>query len=310
MMRPRDQSAATAERRASRRERELVDGWRAVDTQLDHALIGRTNGTRPKVEPRPRVSVVIPTLNEAANLPHVLPRLDGLADEVILVDGGSVDGTCDVARALRADIRTLKQDGCGKGNALSIGFAAATGDIIVAIDADGSTDPAEIPSFVGALLAGADFAKGSRFLEGGGTADMEFYRRLGNSSFVALVRLLFGGRYTDLCYGYNAFWRDVLPVLGLNGDGFEIETMMNIRALRARLNVVEVASCEGRRVHGTSRLRTIPDGWRVLRTIFRERFSTARDSTELAAGASAGLSGAPPGGTRHRETVEAMAFRD
>jgi glycosyltransferase involved in cell wall biosynthesis len=208
----------------------------------------------------------------------VLPRLNGLADEVILVDGDSVDGTGDVARALRPDIRTVEQNGRGKGNALVAGFDAATGDIIVMIDADGSTDPGEIPSFVGALLAGADFAKGSRFLEGGGTTDMEFYRRLGNSIFVLLVRVLFGGRYTDLCYGYNAFWKDVIPVLGLNGDGFEIETMMNVRALRAGLNVVEVGSFEGRRVHGESRLRTIPDGWRVLRTIFRERFSPGKES--------------------------------
>jgi glycosyltransferase involved in cell wall biosynthesis len=303
MWRAQHQSGELAEWRASRRERELAGGWRAIDTELDHALTDRLrHGTRAEIEPRPRVTVVIPTLNEAANLPYVLPRLAGLADEVILVDGGSVDGTCDVARALRPDIRILKQDGRGKGNALSVGFAAATGDIIVAIDADGSTDPGEIPSFLGALLAGADFAKGSRFLEGAGTADMEFYRRLGNSSFVFLVRLLFGGRYTDLCYGYNAFWTDVLPVLGLNGDGFEIETMMNIRALRARLNVVEVASCERRRVHGSSRLRTIPDGWRVLRTIFRERFFYGKESRlRVGAGASDGRTGAPPAKLAGRE---------
>jgi glycosyltransferase involved in cell wall biosynthesis len=229
-------------------------------------------------ESGPRVTAVIPTLNEATNLPHVLPRLGKLADEVIIVDGPSDDGTCDVARALRPDVRTVAQTGRGKGNALSEGFSAATGDIIVMLDADGSTDPAEIPSFVGALLAGADFAKGSRFLHGAGTTDMEFYRRFGNGVFVFLVRLLFGGRYTDLCYGYNAMWADVVPTLGLNGDGFEIETMMNIRALREGLNVVEVASCEGRRVNGISRLRTIPDGWRVLCTIFRERFFIGKES--------------------------------
>jgi glycosyltransferase involved in cell wall biosynthesis len=264
-------SAAAAERRTARRERWLALNGGLPEGRLDAELVERV---RPDVRGgstrTPRITVVIPTLNEATNLPHVLPRLGDLADEVILVDGHSSDGTCEVARSLRPDIITLKQHGRGKGNALSIGFGAATGDIIVMLDADGSTDPAEIPSFVGALLAGADFAKGSRFLHGAGTTDMEFYRRLGNSSFVRLVRLLFGGRYTDLCYGYNAFWADVLPALGLNGDGFEIETMMNIRALRAGLNVVEVASCEGRRVNGISRLRTVPDGWRVLCTIFKE----------------------------------------
>jgi glycosyltransferase involved in cell wall biosynthesis len=273
-------SAAAADRRTFRRARWLAVDEAANQAQLASALIDRARGEVNGDAPRePRVTVVIPTLNEASNLPYVLPHLGRLADEVILVDGHSDDGTCEVARSLRPDIQTLKQDGRGKGNALSIGFAAATGDIIVMLDADGSTDPAEIPSFVGALLAGADFAKGSRFLHGAGTTDMQFYRRLGNSTFVRLVRMLFGGRYTDLCYGYNAFWADVLPALGLNGDGFEIETMMNVRALRAGLNVVEVASCEGERVHGASRLRTIPDGWRVLCTIFKEWYMFRPESS-------------------------------
>jgi len=248
-------------------ERELTESG---GESLDNTLLERVRSA--DAHKHARVTVVIPTLNEATNLPYVLPRLEGLAHEVVLVDGHSDDGTCEIAQMLRPDILILTQEGRGKGNALSTGFAAASGDIIVMLDADGSTDPAEIPSFVGALLAGADFAKGSRFLHGAGTTDMPFYRRLGNACFVRLVRLFFGGRYTDLCYGYNAFWADVLPALGLNGDGFEIETMMNIRALRAGLNVVEVASCEGQRVNGVGRLRTIPDGWRVLCTIFRERF--------------------------------------
>jgi glycosyltransferase involved in cell wall biosynthesis len=162
----------------------------------------------------------------------------------------------------------------GKGAALLCGFEACHGDIIVTLDADGSADPAEIPAFVGALLAGADFVKGSRFLQGAATDDMEWYRWLGNWGLVRLVRLSFGGRFTDLCYGYNAFWRDILPYLDLrDADGFEIETAMNLQALLAKLNVHEVASKEYRRLHGVSNLRTIPDGWRVLRTIVRTSFT-------------------------------------
>lgn len=220
-----------------------------------------------------RVSVVIPTLNEAENLPHVLPRIPNWVHEVLLVDGNSTDGTVEVARSLYPNIKIVMQQGRGKGAALRTGFAAATGEIIVMLDADGSTDPEEIPAFVGALLAGASFAKGSRFLQGGGTADMPLYRKLGNWTFVFLVRVLFGGNYTDLCYGYNAFWRHVLPELRLNGDGFEIETMMNVRVLRANLKVAEVPSFEDRRVYGEGRLRTLPDGWRVLKTIFKESLS-------------------------------------
>jgi phosphoheptose isomerase len=220
---------------------------------------------------RPTISAVIPTLNEEENLPHVLPRIPSAVDEVIVVDGHSTDRTVEVARELRPDVKIVMQEGRGKGAALRSGFAAATGDIIVMLDADGSTAPEEIPAYVHALMAGADFAKGSRFLHGGGTSDMPFHRRMGNQAFVTMVRTLYGGKYTDLCYGYNAFWRRVLPYLQLDGDGFEIETMMNIRALRTGLRIVEIPSFEDRRVMGVGRLRTIPDGWRVLRTIWSER---------------------------------------
>ena len=218
-----------------------------------------------------RVSVVIPTLNEAANLPHVLPFIPIWVDEVLLVDGYSTDQTVEVARALLPHIRVVQQAGRGKGAALRTCFSMATGDIIVMLDADGSTDPREIPAYVGALLAGADYAKGSRFAQGGGTEDMTVLRRWGNSFFVLLVRLLFGERFTDLCYGYNAFWTRFLPVLDPDVDGFEIETLLNLRALRARLNIREVPSFEYNRKHGESHLKTWPDGWRVLKTIVRER---------------------------------------
>jgi len=219
------------------------------------------------------VSVVIPALNEEENLVHVLPLIPTGVDEVILVDGRSVDRTVEVARELRPDIGIVQQEGRGKGNALRCGFAAATCDIIVMLDADGSTDPGEIPMYVGALVSGADFVKGSRFLQGGGTSDMPLYRKLGNWGFVAMVRGLFGGSYSDLCYGYNAFWRRVLPYLALDCDGFEVETLMNIRALKAGLKVAEVPSFEADRIYGTSNLKTFPDGWRVLKTIVKERAS-------------------------------------
>jgi glycosyltransferase involved in cell wall biosynthesis len=218
----------------------------------------------------PTISVIIPTLNEAKNLPHVLPKVPSWVDEVILVDGHSKDDTVEVARRLCPDIRVVMQKGRGKGAALRTGFEAASGDVIVMLDADGSTDPGEIPRFILELLMGADFVKGSRFIQGGGTADMELYRKMGNWALVMFARLLFGGNFSDLCYGYNAFWSSALSKLDLSADGFEIETMMNLRALYSGLKVVEVLSFETPRVFGKSNLRTIPDGWRVLKTIFKE----------------------------------------
>ncbi len=217
------------------------------------------------------VSVVVPTLNEAANLEHVLPKIPDWVLEVILVDGGSTDGTVQRAKELRDDVVIIEDLTPGKGHALRRGFDAASGEAIVMIDADGSMDPNEIQAFVAALAGGAEFAKGSRFLHGGGTDDMEWYRRLGNSVLTRMVRMAFGGRYTDLCYGYNAFWKKSIDQLELDAPGFEIETLMNIRALTAGLSIVEVPSFESDRINGQSNLNTVTDGFRVLRTIITER---------------------------------------
>ncbi len=219
-----------------------------------------------------QVSVVIPTLNEAENLPHVLPFIPSGVHEVVIVDGYSIDGTVDVAKSLLPTARVVYEQKRGKGAALRRGFNEANGDIIVFLDADGSMNPSEIPAYIGVLLAGADFAKGSRFLQGGGTADMTLFRSFGNWMFRMSVRFLFGGNYSDLCYGYNAFWKAVLPQLGLDtddarGDGFEVESLINVSALLSGLKVVEVPSFEMPRVHGQSHLRSFPDGWRMLRTI-------------------------------------------
>jgi glycosyltransferase involved in cell wall biosynthesis len=219
-----------------------------------------------------RVSVVIPARDEAACLPHVLPRLPDWVDEVLLVDGESTDGTIEVAHRLRPDIRIVMQEGCGKGAALRTGITTATGDIIVLLDADGSTDPSEIPAFVGALLAGADFAKGSRFLQGAGSRDMTSIRRFGNWGFAVLANLLFQTRFSDLTYGYNALWARNRWSLALEIDGWPHEIISNIRVARSGLKVVEVASFEHARVAGEAKLRLIPAAVAILAAIVAEWF--------------------------------------
>lgn len=257
----------------------------------------------------PTVSVVIPAKNEARNLPEVLGALPADLHEVILVDGDSTDDTVSVALSLRPDIRVVGQTRKGKGNALACGFAVATGDFIVMLDADGSTDPSEIPRFVDALMAGADFAKGSRFMPGGGSSDISRIRRMGNFWLNRIVNLIYGTRYTDLCYGYNAFRRECLEVMSLDagdtalaeadleletelvrdrrdrdkldvtmlwGDGFEVETLINVRISKAGLRVAEVPSFEHSRNFGSSNLNAFSDGIRVIRTIHAERKRGAR----------------------------------
>jgi glycosyltransferase involved in cell wall biosynthesis len=242
------------------------------------ALKRLTPAARLDLDPAgPRVSVVVPVKNEERNLPWLAGHMPAGVEEIILVDGNSVDRTVAVARELWPDVRVVHQTRKGKGNALACGFHAARGDIIVMIDADGSMDPGEIPYFVAALVDGADYAKGSRFMVGGGSSDITRIRAAGNRGLNLLTNRVHRAAFSDLCYGFNAFWRAVLPALELSpgpadgmsrwGDGFEIETLMNIRAHAAGLGVQEVASFESERIYGQSNLRATSDGIRVLRTI-------------------------------------------
>lgn len=256
----------------------------------------------------PRVSIVMPTLDERENLPFVISRIPPWIHELVLVDGKSQDGTVELAKELwpndhivteqrgrrkfsyayekhkrGAILRIVSQRRKGKGEALRCGFQAATGEIVVIMDADGSNDPGEIVSLIGALLSGAELAKGSRFLQGGGTADMSLFRYMGNWCFVMMVRLFFGCRFSDLNYGFLAFWKRLVPDLDLDADGFEIETMINVRALKLGVKIAEVPSFEDKRLHGESRLKAIPDGWRVLMTILKERFAPATTAPEAPA---------------------------
>jgi glycosyltransferase involved in cell wall biosynthesis len=229
----------------------------------------------------PTVSVILPCLNEQRNLPRLLAQMPAGA-ELVLVDGGSTDGTIATVRELWPDVVVVQQTRKGKGNALVCGFAAASGDILVMLD--GSNDPGEIPAYVEALVSGAEFAKGSRFCRGGHSQDITRMRAFGNAGLSFLVNRLFGARYSDLCYGYNAFWRWVLPHLDLPdmdatptnsngtpwGDGSEIEALINVRVAALGLHVAEICSVESEHLHRAGNLNAWRDGKRVLRTILRE----------------------------------------
>jgi glycosyltransferase involved in cell wall biosynthesis len=211
----------------------------------------------------------------------VLERLPSRVDEVILVDGRSTDGTIERAREVRPDIRVVPEERPGKGAAVRTGFAAARGDFIVMIDADGSMDPGEIEHCLDSLedrraetsaaARAYPIVKGSRFAAGGGTDDMGMTRRLGNRALLGLVNVLYGARFTDLCYGLFAFRRDQLGRLELGSDGFEIETEIVVRALLAGITIGEIPSFEAPRRSGESNLRTWRDGQRVLWTLLRQR---------------------------------------
>jgi glycosyltransferase involved in cell wall biosynthesis len=239
----------------------------------------RTSVTATLAAPKPEatahygmVSLVIPTKNEARNLPWVLGQVPDCVDEIVLVDA-SVDATRTMARACRPDVVLVDQDGPGKGNALRAGFAACSGDLIVMMDADGSMSPTEIPHFVHFLRNGYDYVKGSRFMGGGGSLDITRLRHAGNWGLLTMVNVLYHANLTDLCYGYCAFDRRFLEHLDLTADGFDIEAQMTIHALKAGLRIAEVPSLELPRRSGRSNLHAFSDGRTVLRTILNDRRS-------------------------------------
>lgn len=245
------------------------------DRECSHHYDGRLepiDRLGPTVTSSPTVSVIIPTLNEARNLPFVLNTIPDWVDEVLVVDGRSIDDSTRVAQVLRPGVRIIQETRPGKGAALRRGFDEAKCDILIALDADGSMDGSMIPAFYDALVAGADFVKGSRFLPGGGSADITKFRRLGDGGIALLLRLFFAARYSDVTYGYMALWANRLKFLIIDHDGFEVETLIGIRVRRARLRVTEVACYESHRLHGTSNLHALRDGFRILKVILRERF--------------------------------------
>ena len=217
-----------------------------------------------------RVSLIIPALNEAQALHHVLTDVPSLIDEVIVVDGHSTDGTLDVVAAVCPSAICVTQPGKGKGDALKYGLSLATGDIVVTMDADGSMTLGDVPPMVEQLLDGCDFVKGSRVMPGAGSDDFTVLRRFGNWFLTRVTNIVYGVDYTDITYGFNAYWRHVVVNPDALADGFQFEIQAAIHAGRAGLRTAEVPCHEQARVGGASKLHPLRDGWRILRAILAE----------------------------------------
>jgi glycosyltransferase involved in cell wall biosynthesis len=230
------------------------------------------------------VSLVIPAKNELASLPTVLDSIPPYVDEVIIVDGHSSDGTLEYAKSHPRVDKVVRQRSKGKGAALSTGFAHATMDLVAIIDADGSMDLRELEVFL-KVIPRFGIVKGSRYLEGGGSSDLTWFRSFGNKALTEIANRFFQQEWTDMAYGFAVFDRDLLQGLALTnydalgsifshkayGQGFEIETLMFCRAARRGINLMEVPSFEKDRIAGASNLRAIRDGVRVLVALFVER---------------------------------------
>jgi len=221
-----------------------------------------------------RISILIPTLNEEKNLKVLLKEIKDFfrkrkefSYEIIVVDGFSKDNTVGIAKKFGCKVL---YDSVGKGSALDKGVKVSKGDIIITMDADLSHRPIEIGLLIEGIRCGYDIVMGSRFLMGGGTEDMPWYRKLGNKFFVFLINLIWGARYTDLCYGYRAFRKGIWEKLNLKSKRFGIETEISIKAIKKKMKVLEIPSFEKKRKYGEGKLKTFKDGFQILKTILSE----------------------------------------
>jgi glycosyltransferase involved in cell wall biosynthesis len=217
-----------------------------------------------------RVSIIVPTLNEAVGARVLLTDVPDWIDEVIVVDGRSTDGTLDAVRDACPRALCLTQQGKGKGDAIKLGLASASGDIVVTMDGDLSMSLVDAGRLVDKLVEGHDFVKGSRALPGGGSADFTPARRFGSWALTKVAAMIFGTAYSDITYGFNAYWRTIIVDSSTLSDGFEFEVQAAIRSVRAGLRTAEVACFEEPRVGGESKLHAALDGWRILKAILLE----------------------------------------
>jgi glycosyltransferase involved in cell wall biosynthesis len=223
---------------------------------------------------RPRVALVIPTLNEEAAIGGVIAAVPlGAVDDIIVVDSGSTDRTVERARAAGARIVSLRERGYGR--ACRAGAAAAQlCDIIVFLDGDGSDCPELIRSIVAPIAEGRyDFVIGSRSRGKREPGSMAAHQLLAGRIIGAALRLLYGVRYTDMC-PFRAIRRDVLICLGMREESYGWNLEMQMRAARAGLRIAELPVAHRRRAGGVSKVSGNPRGtlkasWRILATFVR-----------------------------------------
>jgi len=236
---------------------------------------------------RPRVTLFMPTLNEVVGLRALLPRINkSWIDEVIIIDGGSTDGTLEELR--KWGYEAIPQVGKGLTPAWNTGFARSTGDIFILFTPDGNCIPELIPVLIDKVNEGYDIVCASRYLPPAQSHDDGFITALGNKIFTTAIRILFGSKFTDTLGGFRAYRRDAILAMNLHRQHEESwvrrryqlintwEIGSAIRSAKLKLRMLDIAGDEPSRLGGKSKLSVVRNGTAGVVQILHELVSGNR----------------------------------
>jgi glycosyltransferase involved in cell wall biosynthesis len=218
------------------------------------------------------VTLIAATWNELEAAKVVLPRIDrSVVDEIIVVDGGSIDGTVEFCESQGYTVFTQKERGYG--SAMREAAARAKGDLIIEFPPDGNSLPEKVPDVVKKLQEGYDLVIASRYAPGARSDDDDFLTGIGNWGFTFVTNLLFWSSYTDVLVGFRGYRKSALAKVRMDAPGLEWSIQMPIQFRKSRLRTADIPAIEPARIGGVRKMRPFRTGLRILWTLIKERFS-------------------------------------
>lgn len=227
-----------------------------------------------------KTTLIAPTLNEINAVQAVLPQVRKTnVDEIIVVDGGSTDGTVEYCKANGYFV--LEQKGKGYGAAVREAVKIAKGDIVIEFPPDGNSLAEKIPELVREVQKGYDLVIVSRYKDGAKSYDDDPITAFGNKLFTFLINRLFGTHYTDVLVGYRAYVKERFFMLQMNTDGLSWPAQSAIQFARRGLRVGEIPGDEPKRIGGRRKMRVIGTGVEILYLVVREYLEFLREKQTL-----------------------------